>query len=261
MHLNMKHSSFLPITRDKNMLRSHLESTLRALLNNSPKYDENELIENLCFLFKSPLFYFAIRPRLRQAKQSHYETVWRAESLEDHIYKTNGVHPFSKLNVRITWDGQSWATQLLYDESMLLEGREMHAKLEKGFEQSFHWFCDEARCLWYEFKGREHAAAVRLGTALDSTEVGLGAERTKGTANARAKIRREKRKQRIVKLKIRLRDTYAGPVLAEKQRVLKLKVRLRDTLAGPVLAEKGGEEAVWSQTKVLDESTPACKIL
>lgn len=117
--------------------------------------------------------------------------------------------------MRIKWEHDSWITQLLYGESMLIEGRHAYVEQEVGFSQSFHWFCEEVECLRYEYKAREHAAAVCLGTAIDSDMVDLGEEWTKGRVIRRANSL-GKKKQGVVKLKIRLRETCVGLVLAER---------------------------------------------
>jgi hypothetical protein len=64
------------------------------------------------------------------------------------------------LEIRKRWDDGTWVAQLLFDNNVLLEGRQLNAELELGFVQSFFWFCEEATFLAYEFKAREHAKAV-----------------------------------------------------------------------------------------------------
>jgi hypothetical protein len=104
------------------------------------------------------------------------------------------------MKMDIQWDGDSWVTRLAYGGSTIVEGRQRAAR-KAGFVQSFRWFCDEARFLCYEFSAREHAAAVRLGSAIDTEalEIPKGAGKT-GAA----------KKSRIVKLKIRPTRTLAG---------------------------------------------------
>jgi hypothetical protein len=69
-----------------------------------------------------------------------------------------------------------------------------------GFTQSFHWFCEEAMFLRREYAAREHAGAVRLGTARDVESVDV---RGGGVEQTRAAAGEKKKQRRIIKLKIR----------------------------------------------------------
>ncbi|KAJ4362442.1 hypothetical protein N0V83_010535 [Neocucurbitaria cava] len=144
-----------PATNLESMLRAHLRTTLEELPH-KPKYNVDRVLDDLCFLLSSDLYLYACKPRLRQANLLGYEP---AAGVKDPGLVDNGglskvlpqpssdaiVIPF--LNMKISWDGKSWATQLRYGESTLLEGRQNNTTKEAGFVQSFHWFCDEAEFL------------------------------------------------------------------------------------------------------------------
>ncbi|KAF1847070.1 uncharacterized protein K460DRAFT_331694 [Cucurbitaria berberidis CBS 394.84] len=231
-------SSFSPKTVDRMKLRKHLRITLKELPNNLPRYNEGQLLgkfsllglvpkltdtDDLCFLLRSSIFLYAIKPRLQQAKVVGFQLSNGAttpESLENEncredLDQPNDEISIPNLNMRIKWDGDSWATRLRYGESTLLEGRQYNTTQEAGFVQSFHWFCEEARFLWHEFQAREHAAAVRMGASDELSELDPGSkvnETTRARAGAGTKNRR------VVKLKIRLRNTNGAPMLAAKKK-------------------------------------------
>lgn len=116
-----------------------------------------------------------------------------------------------KLAMEIKWGDNSWATRLLHGESTLIEGREYHTTEEAGFSQSFHWFCEEAAFLCCEFRAREHAAAISLGSAVDGEPMEMNGRQTRA-------VDQEKKKQRLVKLKVRLRAVSGRPVRATRRR-------------------------------------------
>lgn len=104
-------------------------------------------------------------------------------------------------------DEKSWVTRLVYDTAILIEGREYLTSEDTGFVPSFQFFCDEVAFLGYEFKAREHAAAVLRGTATDE-EMGKGGSEAAD----------EKKKRRLVKLKIRFRMARGKPMRTKMAR-------------------------------------------
>ena len=83
----------------------------------------------------------------------------------------------------------------------------MNVEQEQGFEQSFHWFCEEASFLVYEFRAREHAFAVRMGTAVDTAPLGRD---TVPSHDGWQMSTKSKGKRRALKLLVRLRSTGRG---------------------------------------------------
>jgi hypothetical protein len=168
-------------------------------------------IDDLCFLLRSPLFLHAIAPRLRRAtttSEANAIGLKTPDSLVNGNEKEYGIDT-SALNMRVTWDGDSWATRLLYGDSSLIEGRQYNTTKKASFVPSFHRFCEEARFLSCEFHAREHAAMVTLGTAVDSepTEVEVDQTRVGSEGN---------KQRRMVKLKIRYKIARGRPVLVKK---------------------------------------------
>jgi hypothetical protein len=165
------------------------------------------MIDDLCFLLRSPLFLYAIAPRLRRATNA-----MRSDpGLRADPHKKATHINISLLSMKIAWNGNSWATRLLYGEASLIEGRKFNTTQKAGFNQSFHWFCEEARFLSCEFHAREHAATVALGTAVvaEPTEMEVGQTRAKSGG---------RKQRRVVKLKIRYRMAHGRPVLTKKAR-------------------------------------------
>ena len=168
-------------------------------------------IDDLCFLLHSPLFLYAIAPRLRRATtslKSDAQNLVTAGSLVNGTKKAEEIYRYG-LKMMVVWDGNSWATRLLYGETPLMEGRQYKTTEKAGSGKSFHWFCDEVRFLSCEFRAREHAAMVALGSAVDTelTEVEVGQTRAKSEG---------KRQRRIVKLKIRYKVVHHRPVLTNR---------------------------------------------
>ncbi|KAF1828231.1 hypothetical protein BDW02DRAFT_512829 [Decorospora gaudefroyi] len=185
-------------------LRSHLEATLDNLSNDLPSYYHEQLLDDLCFLFRSPLFLYAMSPRLRRASEPEDTStigMLTPQSLNDEIsHNPKSDMSIANLKMDVEWDGDSWTTRLLYGDSTLIEGRQSSKTRETGFVQSFHWFCDEARFLCCEFSAREHAAAVQLGTTIDTEPVDVEVSKTRAASKGN-------KKRRIVKLKIRYTRT------------------------------------------------------
>jgi hypothetical protein len=162
--------------------------------------------DDLCFLLRSPLFLYAISPRLRHATNS-----LRVNGL----IKAENINVYA-LNMMIVRDGSSWATQLLHGGASLIEGRQYMTTEQAGFAQSFHWFCDEARFLSCEFHARELAAAEALGTVVSMQRavvkpVQVDLRQTRARAAAQ-------KQRRVVKLRIRYQMVYGRPVLTKGPR-------------------------------------------
>ncbi|CAO2655299.1 Nn.00g103630.m01.CDS01 [Neocucurbitaria sp. VM-36] len=206
--------SFSPTSIDENRLREHLESTLQGLADKLPSYNQGRLFDELCFLLRSDLYHYAISPRLQQVNvlklrlPNNVVTPKFQANESDHedLLKPSNEIRIPLLNVSITWDGDSWATQLRYGRVMLLEGRQYNTTQEAGFVQSFQWFCEEVHFLWYEYRARERAAAARLGTTDESRGVRLGRKKTMGSEKTRAESEGDK-ERRNLKLKLRLSNT------------------------------------------------------
>ncbi|KAG9191321.1 hypothetical protein G6011_09409 [Alternaria panax] len=167
-------------------LRSHLENWLHGLPGKLPPFDQTQLLDDLCFLLCSPLFLYAVSPRLCHAKSP-----WRSSGPK----KPVGISIYA-LNMMIVRDDNGWATQLLYGGTPLIEGRQYIATGNSNFTQSFYWFCDEARFLSCEFHARDEATAEALSTVVDPEPAVVETRQT------RARTAGQKQR-RIVKLKIR----------------------------------------------------------
>jgi hypothetical protein len=115
----------------------------------------------------------------------------------------------SDLKIRIRWNNDSWVTQFLYGDGVLLEGRQLNVEQEIGFVQSFFWFCEEANSLAYEYKARECVMTVQKGDAIDTEPLkhhGVIDEagwRMPGRSKA-------KDSRRSLKMEIRFRNTARG---------------------------------------------------
>lgn len=103
----------------------------------------------------------------------------------------------SNLRMEIKCDEQGWTTRLLYITATLIKGREYLPPKDTGFVPSFRFFCEEVEFLSYEFRAREHAAAVACGIAVDNKARKSGAQSPMSAD--------EKKKRRLVRLKIRFK--------------------------------------------------------
>jgi hypothetical protein len=133
----------------------------------------------------------------------------------DGLIKAEDINIYA-LNMMIVRDDNSWATQLLYGGTSLIEGRQYMTTEQTGFTQSFHWFCDEARFLSYEFHARELAAAEALGIAVSMKPavvkpVQVDLRQTRARAAAQ-------KQHRIVKLRVRYQMIHGRPVLTKGPR-------------------------------------------
>ncbi|OAL05535.1 hypothetical protein IQ06DRAFT_312880 [Phaeosphaeriaceae sp. SRC1lsM3a] len=168
-------------------LRSYLKDTLDDLPNTLPEYDEAQLLgarPSLPVIALSPLFLYAISPRLVSPPIVPDACLPPTpKSILSSTYTTDpdSVCDLTRLEIRIRWTDNSWAVQLTYNHSVLLEGRQKGVEQEVGFAGFLAW----------EFKAREGVVAER-----HDLDVAKGA-----WATGRA---------RSLKLKIRLRDSKRG---------------------------------------------------
>jgi hypothetical protein len=162
--------------------------------------------DDLCFLLRSPLFLYAISPRLYH--DSDHATAPRTfESMTTRMRAH--IFDIAYLEIHIKWDKNSWATQLTHGDGILLEGRERNVRQELGFVQSFLWFCEEASFLAHEYKAREDAWAARKGDAVD---VGAVVKDDGANGGWKAPARSNgKGGRRSLKLLLRLKNTARGP--------------------------------------------------
>ncbi|KAF2825745.1 hypothetical protein CC86DRAFT_293755 [Ophiobolus disseminans] len=188
-----------PTIPDALKLRTHLQHTLEDLPNNLPHFDEARLLgksrnimpectrlrfpDDLTSLLRSPLYLYTISPRLTNPNPAPPSTYLPPSpvSITDCSSPDTDAFTILHLSIRIKWSDKttSWATQLCYNSTMLLEGRELNANRESGFMRSFGWFCEEVGFLAREFGARDLAFGVSMGRE------------------------REKGKRRSLKLKIR----------------------------------------------------------
>jgi hypothetical protein len=166
--------------------------------------------DDLSFLLRSSLFFYAISPRIKSAEISSTLVSPTPKSvMNDRDCKVANAIDVSNLDVRIHWGNGSWVTQLLYRNEVLLEGRQTNVEQEDGFFQSFFWFCEEASFLAYEYKARERATAVQRGELVDTEPLKqnsvIGEDGRRMAARSKAKDSR-----RACKLRIRFRDRAHG---------------------------------------------------
>ncbi|KAF2026853.1 hypothetical protein EK21DRAFT_102930 [Setomelanomma holmii] len=182
--------TIMPTITEEAKLRSHLKDTLEDLPDNLTQYDELRLLDDLCFLLRSPLFLYTISPRLIKPSPRFPHEPHTPMSMNHDNDKSDNVFDMLHLEICIKWEDDSWTTELLPGENVLLEGRQLDVEQKMGFIQSFWWFCEEASFLAYEYKAREYAAA--------------GARVALAKSNGRVD-------RRSLKLRIRFRDTVKGP--------------------------------------------------
>lgn len=159
-----------------------------------------------------------------------------SDDLEEELYRV------SHLQVRIQWAEDSWVSQLCYGDTMIIEGRDKTVEEDGGLAQSFLWFCEESNFLACEYKAREHALAVKMGTAVDlgvvmrekvGTSVNLGAAVREHAATRPAVVEEVKiEKSLVLKLKV-WKEAWSWVRKAkDERRSLKLEFRLRRTVRG-----------------------------
>ncbi|KAF1921544.1 hypothetical protein BDU57DRAFT_584629 [Ampelomyces quisqualis] len=201
---------------EETRLRNHLKETLEELPNNLPKYNQPRLLDDLTFLLCSPLFLYAMSPRLTAPDTETYAPPTPV-SMKSNKSDTTSVtshkssrFELSHLEIRIRWADEAWATQLVYSDKVLLEGRQLNAEWEEGFVQSFFWFCEEAAFLAWEFKAREGVRSEEL-EGLGARMWNVQVADDQGWKAPEKTQRSKKREGRAkLKLKIRFRDTERG---------------------------------------------------
>ncbi|KAH7552213.1 hypothetical protein BM1_09075 [Bipolaris maydis] len=184
-------------------LRSHLQELLDKLPQDLPVYHHEELLDGICFLLHSPLFSYVVSPRIRREEQKakSYET--NAVTTQTPLVKKahKGVIresatylALSKLRIDINQEKNDWITRLLYNNAILIEGRDLGKARNSSFVTSFHFFCEEVAFLSSEFRSRERAGAVLRGAAGEQQLLEMDLDSTR-VASA------ERKKRRLVKLK------------------------------------------------------------
>lgn len=162
--------------------------------------------DDLVFLLNSPLFLFAISPRLRSVDRNA-----RDPSLDAQITRELDVRRLAFQGGR---DASSCFTQLRYGASVLIEARHLNQSCEKDCKKSLEWFHDEVEFLGHEYRAREEVAAEILGREF---------VRVVKSEVVRLKVGR----QGLLALKDR-KDCSVG-----KEKKLKLKLRLwKDAVKG-----------------------------
>lgn len=128
-------------------------------------------------------------------------------SLADERVKEEGID-VSALNMKVAWDGVSWASQLLYDDIPLIEGRQYKTTQKAGYALSFHWFCEEARFLSCEFQAREQVAMAARNHVVDTDPIEVEGRQTRAKSAG-------KKERSVVKLSIRYKMVRGKPKLTK----------------------------------------------
>lgn len=105
----------------------------------------------------------------------------------------------------------SWATQLLYDDTLLIQGRGRIPEQEPGLLQSFYWFRVQADRLASKYRAQEKLTANKTGKPklilhppkAEVDDRDDAKTRSRGSGNTEAQQ---------IWLKIRFRDTSQGPM-------------------------------------------------
>jgi hypothetical protein len=164
-------------------LRQHLEAEVSRLQYDFSLVDADTLLgkdrkwvfrakadamtENLMFLLNSPLFLYAIGPRVRPAN-AHL----RLSPYKGPDPPKSAVIEARHLSIAVGYDGSGYFTQLRYGASVLIDGRELVSADDQEIERrsqyrrGVQWFCDEVAFLGYEYRAREEAAETTLGCGL-----------------------------------------------------------------------------------------------
>ncbi|EUC47294.1 hypothetical protein COCMIDRAFT_90539 [Bipolaris oryzae ATCC 44560] len=178
-------------------LRGHLQEVLDKLPQDLPTYHHEELLgkhqqhtsciyltlalDGLCFLLHSPLFYYAVSPRIRREEQKARSSETNAATTQTPIVKNahEGVirEPatylaLSKLCIDIKQEENGWVTRLLYNNAILIEGRDLCKEEDSSFITSFRFFCEEVEFLSSEFRSRERAGAILRGAVSEQDPFG-----------------------------------------------------------------------------------------
>ena len=159
--------------------------------------------DNLVFLLSSPLFLYAITPRLRHAYQ-------KFESIQSKSTHGNSAAPaIEARNLAITngVSNNSYFTQLKHGNATLISIQEPICGGEGARKQSLVWFCEEVEFLACEYRAREEAAAEILGCGLANSVRSKVVKLKVGRRYLLAKMKMNQnatRKERKVKLRLRL---------------------------------------------------------
>ena len=159
--------------------------------------------DNLVFLLSSPLFLYAIKPRLRHAYQ-------KFESIQSKSTHGNSAAPaIEARNLAITngVSNNSYFTQLKHGNATLISIQEPICGGEGARKQSLVWFCEEVEFLACEYRAREEAAAEILGCGLANS--------------VRSKVVKLKVGRKYLLAKMKMNDNAA-----KKERKVKLRLRL-----------------------------------
>lgn len=114
--------------------------------------------DDLVFLLNSPLFLFAISPRLRFEDRNARDPSLDAQTTPDVDVR--------RLAFQVGHDASSCFTQLRYGASVLIEARHLNQSCDKDCKKSLEWFHDEVEFLGYEYRAREEVTADILGREL-----------------------------------------------------------------------------------------------
>lgn len=129
------------------------------------RIDAKSRTEDLIYLMNSPLFLYAIGPRMRLANDLLHKSLQEASPESTTIEARH-------LRIVVGHDASCCFTQLRYGASVLIDTREPNIADQKEADRiSQHrrilqWFCDEVEFLSYEYSAREEAAASILGHRL-----------------------------------------------------------------------------------------------
>ena len=160
--------------------------------------------DDLVFLLSSPLFLYAITPRLRHACQDFGSV--QSKSTHD----SSAAPAIEARNLAITTgvSNSSYFTQLEHGKATLISIREPIHSSEGARKQSVVWFCEEVEFLACEYRAREEAAAEILGCGLANSVRSRIVKLKVGRKYLLAKMKMNHnatKKERKVKLRLRLR--------------------------------------------------------
>lgn len=190
---------------------------------------------DLCVLFCSPTFLYTISPRVKRAQPSFRRDSVTQDTPNDNSETNACSLDLSHLSIRTEYDNRSWATQLMFADQMLLEGRQLNVDEEDDFCQSFLWFCYEASFLAYEFKAKDNALAERMGCALTRSRHVILKGEVKLTQMMQGKeVFRNHGRIVVLKGGHRLAQLLRSNEMMRRP-ALKLKIRLRNLVDRKVL--------------------------
>lgn len=127
-------------------------------------------MDDLVFLLQSPLFLYAVGPRLRSANRSFRDPTQDATKHPDSL-----MIEVYQLSVLVRYDGGCCVAQLRYGANVLIDARDLGSAHEandsrdKALKRCLKGFCAEIAFLGCEYRAREGAAAAILGCDLLNT--------------------------------------------------------------------------------------------